>query len=410
MAPTGIAHSVYDRPDDTRCFIPVRIPPRVASIALAQFDALNSRAAELRAEGHRVIALGQAIPGFPPPPVAIRAAQEALASGTAHVYSADAGLPSLRAALCARLRETHDITATPDEVIITAGGNQAFMLAMMTVIDPGDEVLLPGPYFVNHEMTVRAIGATPVDVPLSEARGFALRWADLEPHLSSQTRAVVVCTPSNPTGAVVERDEMTRIARELASRSVLLFADETYARFVYGREYWSVASLPAWRENVILTSTFSKSFGMTGWRVGYLLADRRVTEQAIKIQDAMVICAPVVSQIAAEAAIRQAWDYPLSFHDELIARRRVLVDGLRSIPRLHWTPTGGAFFAFVRVNGCTDSERLSIDILEREHVVTIPGASFGRGGEGFIRLSYGASGQDELREALGRLGRYFSEA
>ena len=399
--------SVYDRQNATRCFIPVRIPPRVAGIVHAQFDALNSRAAELRAAGHRVIALGQAIPGFPPPPVAIRAAQEALASGTAHVYSADAGRPSLRLALCARLRETHDVAATPDEVIITAGGNQAFMLAMMTTVDPRDEVLLPGPYFVNHEMTVRAIGAVPVEVPLSEARGFALRWADLEPHVSSQTRAVVVCTPSNPTGAVVERDEMMRIVRELAARRVVVLADETYARFVYGGEFWSVASLPEWRENVILTSTFSKSFGMTGWRVGYLLADKRVTEQAIKIQDAMVICAPVVSQIAVEAAIRHAWDYPLSFHEELIARRQVLVDGLRSIPRLHWTPTGGAFFAFVRVNGCADSERLSRDILEREHVVTIPGASFGQGGEGFIRLSYGASGQDELREALGRLGRYF---
>src|SRR5262249_13909212 len=149
--------------------------------------------------------------------------------------------------------------------------------------------------------------------------------------------------------------------------------------------------------------------GMTGWRVGYLLADRDVTEQAIKIQDAMVICAPVVSQIAAEAAIREAWEYPISFHHELAARRRVLVDGLRSIPRLHWTPTDGAFFAFVRVNGCIDSLRLSRDILERAHVITIPGASFGQAGEGFIRLSYGATGQDELGEALGRLARYFAD-
>ena len=298
--------------------------------------------------------------------------------------------------------------ATPDEVIITSGGNQAFMLAMMTLVDPGDEVLLPAPYFVNHEMTVRAIGAVPVEVPLNEARGFALGWDDLEPHVSSSTRAVVVCTPSNPTGAVVEREEMVRIARELATRGVLLFADETYARFVYGREFWSVAALPEWRENVILTGTFSKSFGMTGWRVGYLLADRRVTSQAIKIQDAMVICAPVLSQVAAEAALRESWDYPLSFHDQLIARRRVLVDGLQSIPRLHWTPTAGAFFAFVRVHGCTDSNQLALDILERAHVVTIPGSSFGRSGEGFLRLSYGAATEDELREAVVRLKQYFA--
>jgi aminotransferase len=248
----------------------------------------------------------------------------------------------------------------------------------------------------------------PREVPLGEADGFALRWQDLEPHVSSRTRAVVVCSPSNPTGAVVRREEMARVARELAARDVVLFSDETYARFVYEGEFPSVAALPDWRDNAVVLSTFSKSFGMTGWRVGYMLASRRVCEEAIKVQDAMIICAPVPSQIGAEAAIRESWDYPGTFRQELLERRQVLAAGLREIPRLRWTPRGGGFFAFVGVDGCADSAALARDILERAHVVTIPGSTFGSSGEGFLRLSYSAVSREELGEAIGRLREFFS--
>ena len=374
---------------------------------------LNSRAAELRSQGHSVISLGQALPGFGPPPAAIAAAQRALATKEAHIYSADAGLEGLRTALCGKLGDVD-----PGEVIVTAGGNQAFMLALMTLVDPGDEVLLPAPYFVNHQMAIAALGAIPREIPLDEARGFRLRWADLEPHVTRNTRAVVICTPSNPTGAVIEGDELSRIVSGLAEREVVLFSDETYSRFVYeaGRsdddrlrnvDAPSTLDVPGWRDNVVVLSTFSKSFGMTGWRVGYMVADARVCEQAIKIQDAMVICAPVVSQMGVEAAIRESWDYPLAFRDELIARRRVLAEGLSRIPALHWTPTGGGFFALVRVAGCADSSALAADILERAHVVTIPGAIFGACAEGFIRLSYSAVPQDDIRDAVERLAGYF---
>ena len=382
--------------------IPARIPSRVTDIAVAQFDLLNIRAAELRAQGHHVISLGQALPWFGPPASAIAAAQQALATSDAHIYSVDAGLIGLRQALCNKLGNVR-----PDEVIVTAGGNQAFMLALMTLVDPGDEVLLPAPYFVNHQMAVAALGATSREVPLSEDRRFALRWQDLEPHVSSRTRAVVVCTPSNPTGAVITRPEMTRIVGELAKRNIVLFSDETYAHFVYDDEHASAAHEKNWRENVVIVSTFSKSFGMTGWRVGYMLADRRICEQAIKIQDAMIICAPVISQMGVETAIRESWEYPLSFNRDLMARRQALIDGLKRIPRLHWTPTTGGFFAFVRVANCTDSAALCNDILEQAHVVTIPGVTFGHCGEGFIRLSYSAVSREDLAEACARFRLFF---
>src|SRR5262245_16606413 len=161
------------------------ISARARSLVVPPFDALNQKAAELRARGQNIISLGQAVPGFPPPPAAIDAARGALADPEAHRYSADAGLRGLREALCDRFRDALGIDAGPDDLIVTAGGNQAFMLAAMTVVDPGDEVVLAAPYFVNHEMAIRAIGATPIEAAVDELAGFVTRWSDLEPHVTS---------------------------------------------------------------------------------------------------------------------------------------------------------------------------------------------------------------------------------
>jgi aminotransferase len=381
---------------------------RVKSLVLPPFDVLNQKAAALRRSGAPVISLGQALPGFPPPPSALEAAGRALTDPDTHRYSSDAGLLTLREALREKLATEHRVDATSDGVIVTAGGNQAFMLAAMTVVDSGDEVVLTAPYFVNHEMALRSIGATPVEAPLEQAAGFRARWSDIEPHLTTRTRALVLCTPSNPTGAVIAADDLAVIVRELSSRGIFLICDETYLHFVFDGRHTSAASIPHWRENVIVVGTFSKSFAMTGWRVGYLLADPRVCDEAIKIQDAMIICAPVVAQIAVEAAIREEWHYMGSFHGELLRRRSALADGLAAIPGVTWSRTAGGFFAFVRVETCGDSTALAEAILDRAHVVTIPGAAFGRSGEGFLRLSYGAASVEELTEACGRLRQFFA--
>lgn len=398
-----------------------RVAARTSSLIFPPFDVLNQTAAKLRGGGHDVISLGQAVPGFGPPASAVDAARRALANPQAHRYSADAGIVTVREALCENLAAHRRIETQPDGVIISAGGNQAFMLAAMTLIDPGDAVVLTSPYFVNHEMAIRAVGGVPVEVPLSEADGFKPRWEFIEPYVTSRTRAVVLCSPSNPTGAVIEKNELMRIVGELASRGVDVISDETYLHFFHGDPHAvggsvstdtapaSAAALDGWRENVVVVGTFSKSFGMTGWRVGYMLADPRACEQALKIQDAMIICAPTISQIAVEAAMRDDWNYAHGFRDDLMKRRAALIDGIGRIPCLRWTPTAGGFFAFVKVTGCDDSLALASDVLERSHVVTIPGATFGRAGEGFLRLSYGAASIDELRVACGRLAEYFRD-
>jgi aspartate/methionine/tyrosine aminotransferase len=385
----------------------VAVPPisrRARGISEAQFDALKLKAAELRAAGHDVINLGQAVPGWPPPPAAIAAAGAALADAETHVYSADAGLTELRTALATKLRGTHGADVGADEIIITAGGNQAFMLAAMTGIDEGDEVVLPSPLFINHQMAVEAIGAIPVEAPLSEENGFRPRWSDIAGSLTAKTRAVVLCSPSNPTGAVVDPGELERIARELSTRGVLLICDETYHRLIYdGASHASAAALPHWRDHVIVVGTFSKSFGMTGWRIGYMLAGQDVCDQAIKIQDAMIICAPVIAQRAVLGAIEQAWDYPQRFLPELERRRAALTEGIAAIPGWRWNRSMGGMFAFVRVDGCRDSAALAARALAQTHVVMIPGSMFGRSGEGHLRLAYGVATADQLTDACRRL-------
>ena len=392
-----------------RAFVPPTIVrSSIRAIELPPFDPLNRRAAELCAAGHPVISLGQAVPYFAPPETALRAAREAIDRPEVSRYATDPGLPSLRAALAERLAATVGAPITREDLVITAGANHAFTLVLTTLVDSGDEVILPAPYFTNHQMAVCGAGATAIEAPTANRETFSVHWADIEPHLSARTKAVVLCNPSNPTGASIDAAEGTLIVDELARRGVLVISDETYMQFVYEGAHWSAASFTNWRQNVVVIGTFSKSFGMMGWRVGFMLADASVCEQAVKVQDAMIICAPVISQMAAEAAVRDSWSYPSSFHDELRRRRQLLAEGLAGIPRLQWTPTRGGLFAFARVNGCNDSARLSHDLLEQAHVVTIPGASFGASGEGCLRLSYGYANSADIADAVGRLRDFFA--
>jgi aminotransferase len=384
----------------------VRIPPRVLDIDLPPFDPLNVRAAELRAQGHRVISLGQALPFFPPPASALRAAEAALRAPDVHAYSTDPGRPSLRRLLAERLAD-YGVACGFEDLLITAGANHAFATVVTTLVSPGDEVVLPAPYFTNHHMQVQASGAVAIEAPLADQRTYCLTWDDIAPALTSRTRAVVLCNPSNPTGAPVTAAHGERIVRELAERGIFAISDETYMHFVYDGDHWSAASVPDWRRNVVVIGTFSKSFAMMGWRVGFVLADRTICEQATKIQDAMIICAPTISQMVAEGALREDWTYARQFHQEFMRRRQLVADRLAAIPQLSWSPTGGGFFAFTRVEGCTDSTALANRLLDEAHVVTIPGAAFGHSGEGRLRLSFGSASGDDLVEGLNRLEAFF---
>jgi aminotransferase len=384
----------------------VKIPQRVRNIELPQFDLLNEVAARWRQQGADVITLGQGLPGFDPPRAAVDALRAAVDDGSSHTYSADAGLLELRRALTHSLRPLGASLDPDAEVIITAGGNQALQLALTTLVDPGDEVVLATPFFLNHEMAIRSVGGVPVEAPVPSSRAFVPVWEDLSPHLSGNTRAVILVTPSNPTGAITPRPELDRIVTECAERDVMVFVDETYLRFAYDGEPMTALSLPRWRDNVVIIGSFSKQFAITGWRCGYLAADGAVIAQALKIQDVMVICAPVPVQRAVAAVLEAEPDYCQRWLPELRARRDALMAALSAIPGVTPVRPSGAFFVMARFEGMGDSRQAAMDLIDQQQVVTIPGGFFGRAAEGYLRLSYGAASEDRLREAAARIALF----
>jgi aminotransferase len=389
---------------------PMHVAQRVRDTLAPPIDAMNAHAAEVRRRGISVISLGQAVPGFAPFAGALQAARQALDEPDTHSYSADAGLPALRVAVAERLGRDNGLVIDPDsQLLITAGGNQAFMLALLTLLEPAEGVLLPSPYYLNHAMAVSITGGTPIEIPLSEASGFQLRLEDVEPFLDHGARALVLVTPSNPTGAVFDPVELERIARAAMARGITLITDETYQHYLYeGARHFSLASLPELRPHVITTGSFSKTFCLAGWRLGYLHAEAPFVREALKVQDSMVICAPVIGQKALLGALREPPEELARRCDMLAQRRRLLLERLTGMPQLHWEPTFGSLFAFVRVEGCTDSTAFAHDILERAHVVTTPGRAFGSSWESYLRLSYGTVDLPDLEEACRRLARYLS--
>ena len=387
------------------------ISNRVQTTAAPTITDLGMLADELRATGRDIISLGQGLASFPPPPAALEAARAALADPATHVYSVDTGLPALRAAIARKWMRDAGVAVDPErELIVTAGGNQAAALALLVGTDAGDEVILPSPYYFNHEMAVHLCGLTIVEAPLDPASGFQLTWEQVARHLTARTRAVLIGTPSNPTGAVADPAELTRCARELIARGITPIVDETYEYFVYPpARHYSLAADPDLRPHILTVGSFSKSFGMAGWRVGYLLAPPTVITQGLKVQDTLVICAPVISQRAVAAALDSDY-YPAlaAQRTELIARRAALQTGLATIPRLAWAPTFGSIFAFIHVLDGPPVDELAPDLIRKAGVLVLPGTAFGAAGAGHLRLSYGAAPVPVLEAALARLRAYFA--
>jgi aspartate/methionine/tyrosine aminotransferase len=379
-------------------------PTRGSLLDEPWIDTLNSRADALRRAGAPVISLGQAVPGFPPPPSAVRAAARAMEAGRVHAYTADAGIRELRDATAAWLRSVAGGNVDPaDGLIITAGANQAFALLALTAFGAGDDVLLASPYFFNHEMMVRAAGATPVEVPMDPASGFRLDAKRILAALTPRTRAVVVVTPANPTGAVATPGEIESLADALAAEHVFLVVDETYLLFTYDAPPWSATALAS-RANVLAIGSFSKTFAIPGWRLGYLAGDARFISDAMRVQDAMLICAPSVAQQGMIAALADTPLYPQEFLPEFKARRETLSRAVTTAGG-EWAVTGGGFFALAWFPNCDDSFAAALRLLDEAHVLTIPGGLFGDAGAGFLRLSYGAASSEVLAEAVGRLAR-----
>jgi aspartate aminotransferase len=390
----------------------VRFASRVNRISVSPTMAVLVEAEKLRASGVDVVDFGPGEPDFPTPAHIKEAAIKALEENRTK-YTATAGIMPLREAVCRWHAQQLGSSYEPGECIMTVGGKHAIFNAVSALIEEGDEVLIPAPYWVSFPDIVRIAGGEPVFVPTEASNGFSLRADQLREAITSRTRMAIVNSPNNPTGAVIPPAEFERIYETCRRRGIWLMSDECYSHFTYGaaRPY-SIASVPQSKPHLIIVGSLSKTFAMTGWRLGYALAPKPVVEAMLKVQSQSTSNPTSISQYAGVAALNGPMDSVPLMLAEYARRRARILAGLSAIPGVSCPEPSGAFYAFPDVsahlvNGSGNSTVLARQLLEREHLAVVPGDAFGA--PGFLRFSY-ATSIDRIEEGLRRLERFFASA
>jgi aminotransferase len=325
------------------------------------------------------------------------------------MYTSNRGMSELREALCKYHQDLYGIEYDPHlEILVTTGCSEALDLACRAVIDPGDEVIMTDPHYVAYPVCVSLAGGVAVPVPTYEKNNFEIMPEDIKKKLTPKTKAILLSYPSNPTGAVMPKDILMQIAELAVKHDLVVISDEIYARLVYGEEHTCMATLPGMRDRVILIGGFSKTFAMTGWRVGYTLANPDFIEAMLKVHQYTMMCAPIMGQIAAIEALKESNNQEVvDMLAEYDRRRRVMVKGFRDLGLSCFEPKG-AFYTFpsIQSTGMT-SEEFAEGLLRDEKVAVVPGSVFGKSGEGYIRCCY-ATSMPEIEEAIKRMGRFIS--
>ena len=355
-----------------------------------------------------VISLGIGEPDFVTPHAAIDAAVASLAAGKTG-YTSNAGLLELREAIAAHLNGLYGYPVEADQVLITVGVSEAMELAMLALLNPGDEVLIPEPCFVSYGPLARFAHGRVVHVPTSAEKNFEVTAEDIASRITPRTRMIFIGYPNNPTGAVLKRETLEEIAALAEAHDLILLSDEIYDQLIYGEakltghaSAWAIESL---RERSIILGGFSKAYAMTGWRLGYAVAPRSIYTGLYKVHQYMVMSAPTMAQYGALAAIQECGPDVERMRQAYDGRRRVLVDGLRAAGLSTFEPEG-AFYCFpdIRSTGLS-SEDFAQGLIHEESVAVVPGDAFGPSGAGFVRCSY-ATADDKVAEASRRIARF----
>jgi len=364
------------------------------------FDLLSSM------EG--VISLGVGEPDFVTPWYIREAAIYSLEKGYT-MYTSNKGTPELRAELAGYLQSRFGLTYNPDdEILITVGVSEGLDLAARAILNPGDEVIMPDPCYVAYPAAISLAGGTPVRVATRVENDFEVTAEDIESSITEKTKAILIGYPCNPTGAVLPKEELIKIAEVAKEHNLLVISDEIYCSLVYGVEHTCLAALPGMRDRTILLNGFSKAYAMTGWRIGYAACNKKIIGAMTKIHQYTIMCAPTMAQMAALEAIKaddREVDAMVRDYDR---RRRIIVKGFRGIGLPCFEPKG-AFYAFpsIEVTGMT-SEEFAEKLLMEEKVAVVPGSAFGNCGEGYVRCCYATSLPD-IEEALKRMGRFVNK-
>jgi aspartate aminotransferase len=365
------------------------------------FDVL-SRARALERQGRSIIHLEIGEPDFPTPAHVIEAGKRALDEGWTK-YGSPQGMPDLREAIAAYISKTRSINVDPACVCVVPGGKPIMYFTMTALIEEGDEVIYPNPGFPIYESLIRFLGAVPVPIPLSESRGFAFDVDVLRDRLSSRTKLVILTSPQNPTGGVTPAEDVARIAEMLRDRDLMVLSDEIYSRIIYEGEPSSIASFPGMLEKTILLDGFSKTYSMTGWRLGYGVMPKWLADAVSQLMVNSNSCTASFTQRAGLAALEGPQDCVTAMVAEFRRRRDVIASGLNQIPGFRCVVPAGAFYAFPNVTGTgMPSKDLAAYLLDQAGVACLDGGAFGKYGEGYLRISY-ANSLENIQEALDRI-------
>lgn len=377
---------------------------RVRNLAPSPTLAVSDKARQLKAQGIDVIDLGGGDPDFITPEHIRRAAIEAMNAGDTH-YVASAGTPALRKAIAAKLREDNGVEVEPmGGVVVTPGGKQALFEAALALVEPGVDVLIPEPGWVSYVPMVDLAGGRAVPVSLDPDDRFRITREALEAAVTPASRVIIICSPNNPTGRVLESDELQALADFAIAHDLLVFSDEMYEKIIYdGRTHTSIATLPDMAERTLVFNGLSKAYAMTGWRLGYVAGPKPYIAEIEKVHSHSATCATSFVQAAGVVALTG----PQDFIGEMVAawdrRRLALASGLSAVKGIVCDPAEGAFYAFADIRGTGMSSSDAADRFLREaHVAVTPGNAFGDSGEGFVRLSF-ATSDDLLAAAVERI-------
>ncbi|GLY76579.1 pyridoxal phosphate-dependent aminotransferase [Actinoallomurus iriomotensis] len=396
-----------------------RISARIAAISESATLAVDAKAKALKAAGRPVIGFGAGEPDFPTPDYIVEAAVEACRTPRFHKYTPAGGLPELKAAVAEKTKRDSGYEADASQVLITNGGKQAVYEAFAALLDPGDEVLVPTPYWTTYPESIKLAGGVPVDVVADETTGYLVTVEQLEAARSDRTKVLLFVSPSNPTGAVYSREQVAEIGRWAAEHGLWVITDEIYEHLVYGGAEFSSMPVvvPELADRTLILNGVAKTYAMTGWRVGWMIGPKDVVKAATNLQSHATSNVANVSQAAALAAVSGDLTAVARMREAFDRRRQTIVRMLNDIPGVLCPEPQGAFYVYPSVKQLLGKEirgkrpqtsvELAAVILEEAEVAVVPGEAFGT--PGYFRLSY-ALGDEDLAEGVGRMAKLLAEA
>lgn len=361
---------------------------------------------ELANKYDNVISLTVGEPAFDTPENIKNAAKMSLDRNNTH-YVSNAGIPELREAIAEKYSRLVGDNYTKDNVMIAIGGMEAIFLALLATVNPGDEVLIPNPGYPNYQGQIVLLGAKAVNVPIYEENGFNIQAKDIEAAVTERTKALILNSPSNPLGSVLSKDGLAEIAKVVKKYDLFVISDEVYEEILFdGHEHHSISQFPEIRENVLVVNSLSKTYAMTGWRIGYVVGSEKIIESMPKIQEGIASCVSPFIQDAALEAIRSSGETVKSMQREYSRKRDIVVEEIKSIKGLEYKGSPGSFYAFVNIKGSgMTSQEFAERLVLQEQVLVVPGSAFGSMGEGYVRIVFAGSDHD-LREAFKRIKRF----